>query len=596
MTVASNQKPDDVVRVTVYSEGNKISDTLGIISVEVFRAINRVGRCTLMIQAGNMPKGEVPESDSETFAPGKKISVNTGYGSDEKNLFKGFVTSHKLSIQDDNECFLEIECREFTYPLTQGRKNRVFTSKKDSEVISTIIGDYPGLSIELNNTSIVYNELMQYYSTDWDFMLSRADVNGFVVSTDGTKVMVKAPEVEGNPVVKITYGMNLISFEGDLTVDEQQGKVSAVGWDISQQEVINVTGVSPTLNKQGNMTQESLATAAGANDYILQTQVCAGEASLQSWANAQLLKAGLARIQGSVKFYGNASVIPGCLITLDGLGKRFNGNAYIGTVEHYIGQGQWITTAGMGLPFENITDKNDVTAPDVSGLLPGIRGLHIGKVKKLEDDPANENRIEVEIPIIAGENNLMWARLGTNWASKGYGSFFIPDVGDEVILGFFNNDPCHPVILGSLYSSSQIIPYILTKENYTRGIVTKQKMKLTFNEEDKIITLETPGGNKLTISDKDKGIILADENNNKLTMNNDGIVLDSAGHLTLKAKRNITIDAGAALNNKAKTDIKTEGLNVETKAKMTLKMQGTASAEISASGNTIVKGALVMIN
>lgn len=580
----------------MYSEQTKIGDSFGIVSVYVYRAVNHIGRCLLKISAGDMPSADVPESNSDTFAPGKQINVEVGYGDEENSIFKGLVTSHKLSIRDGNKSVLEVECRELTFPMTQGRKNKVFTSKKDSAIISEVISAYSALSASVDTTATEYNELVQYYCTDWDFVLSRADVNGLIITTDGSDVSIKAPVMTGTAVLKVTYGMDLITFDGELTADDQQAAVTAVGWDIAKQEVVTATGATPSLNDQGDVTQSKLATAAGGNDWVMQTEICAGTEDLQTWVDAQLLKSGLSRIQGSVKFYGNAAVIPGCLIELDGLGNRFNGTAFIGSVEHHIREGEWKTTAGMGLSYENVTERPDVMAPSASGLLPGIQGLHIGKVKKLDEDPAGENRIQVEIPILNSNDNKVWARLGNGWSSSGYGSFSVPDIGDEVVLGFFNNDPCHAVILGSLYSSKQQPPYSLTADNYIRGFVSKEGIKLTMDDEKKIITAETPGGNKIVISDDAKGMVWTDENNNKVQMSNSGITIHSAKDLTLKAQQNIIIEAGTAASIKAKTDLKSEAMNIESKAKIGLKMQGTATAEISASGQTTVKGAMVMIN
>lgn len=596
MAESPNKNAESVVRLSIYSEGTRIKDSFGIVSVYVYRAVNRIGRCVLKIDAGNMPQAEIPESEDNTFSPGKKIDIEAGYGDEEKSVFQGLVTSHKLQIREGNECTLTIECSELTFPMTQGRKSNVFVDKKDSEAIGAIIGNYPDLQPTVESTSAKYPELVQYYCTDWDFILSRADANGQVIITDGNKIKIKAPEVSTGPVVKVTYGMDLISFEGELIAEDQQTKVTATGWSSSNQEIVSVVAQTPSLNAQGDLSQKELAKAAGSNEWALQTVFCEGEDSLKAWANGQLLKSGLARIQGTVKFYGHAAVVPGCIIQLDGLGKHFNGNAYIGYIEHTIQQGEWVTTAGMGLPFENVTEKNNVMAPSAAGLLPGIEGLHIGKVTKLDDDPSKEQRIRVEIPVLCGERKEVWARLGCGWASNTFGSFFIPDVGDEVILGFFNNDPSYPVILGSLYSSQAVPPHELTGDNFIKGFVTKEKMKLTFDEENKIVTLETPGGNKMVVSDEAKGISLTDQNQNKLILNDKGITVESSKDLILKAKMNINIEAGSALNMTAKTNVKTEGLNIETKAKTTLKLQGTASAELSASGQTIVKGAMVMIN
>ena len=105
-------------------------------------------------------------------------------------------------------------------------------------------------------------------------------------------------------------------------------------------------------------------------------------------------------------------------------------------------------------------------------------------------------------------------------------------------------------------------------------------MKWMFDDEKKIISIETPGGNKVVISDEDKCITLTDQNGNKIVMNNEGIKIESVKDLSLKAAN----------------ELKAEGMNTEVKASAQMKVKGDASAEYSSGGNTAVKGAIVNIN
>lgn len=597
MADSPTKNSDGVVRVSVFSEGNPVKTTLfALISLLVRKEVNRIGKATLIFDAGNMPEGEIPESDDDSFAPGKKIRVEAGYEDNENPIFEGIVVNHQLVISSGNESSLQIECCDFAFPATEVRKNKVFEKKKDSDVIKELINTYSGLTASVDNTSTKYNELVQYYCTDWDFMLARADANGLIVTTEGKKISVKKPDVNATPKLKVTYGFDLISFKGELSAEAQSKGVKASAWEPSEQKLISVSGAAPSLNSQGKDSVSDLAKAVGNNQQLCQTEGYADKSALQTWADAQLLRAGLSRIQGHCEFSGNHKVLPGDLIELDGLGKRFNGKAFAGWVMHEIKKGNWITTVGFGLPNTILTEKPDVMSPPASGLLPGIQGLHIGKVVKLDDDPTKEYKLQVEIPILNGDINTVWARPGNFWASNSYGAFFIPDIGDEVVLGFLNEDPCHAVILGSLYSSKQVPPYEITKENKIRSIFTKSKMKIEFDEEDKVITIDTPGKNKIQISDKDKSITLEDQHKNKIAMTQNGILIDSAKEISLKAKTNITLEAGAGIKQNAKANIEMKGVNIEASANAALTVKGNAKAEISAAGQTVVKGAMVMIN
>lgn len=594
--VSPIKNSEGALRVSIYSEGELIKPTLfGLVSLYIFKGVNRIGKSVLCFEAGSMSEGEIPESDSDSFAPGKAIRIEAGYGSDESSLFEGMVVNHSFVVEQNNHAQLRVECCDYAYPATQARKNAVYEKKKDSDVIDEIFKKYAPLSSSVDSTNTKYNELVQYYCTDWDFALSRADANGLVIVTEGKNISVKKPDVSASPKLKISYGTDLIEFNGQLSASDSQASIDAFAWNPAEQAMTKASGKTPTLNEQGNTSPKKLSDAIGVDKYILQTGF-AEEAVLQDWADSQLLKAGLSRIQGFCKFIGSAKALPGETLELDRLGERFNGTAYIGYVEHEIRNGEWTTTAGLGLAFENITDKPSVVSPPASGLLPGIEGLHIGKVTKISDDPSSENKIQVSVPLLGDEANLLWARQANFWASNGYGSFFIPDVDDEVVVGFFNNDPCYPVILGSLYSSKQQPPYSLTKENQIRAMLTKEKIKVEVNDKDKSITLETPGKNIVTISDKEKGIVLKDQHGNKIVTEAGGITIESAKDLTLKAKMNVVIEAGTNLDAKAKTNLTMKGLKVEASASTELTVKGSAKAELSAAGQTVVKGGMVMIN
>lgn len=597
MADSTNKNTNGVVRISIFSDEKPISDSVfGLISVYVYKAVNKIGKATLVFEAGDMSKSNVPESEDETFAVGKKIRIEAGYGNDENPIFEGVVIAHKIALVNSGASYLQIECRDYAYPATLTRKNNIFEKKKDSEAIQSILGNYSALSPSVDTTKAQYVDLVQYYCSDWDFVLSRADANGLVIVTEGKDIKIKKPDVSAAPKLSVTYGIDLIEFNGELSASDQLAEFKAVAWDSSTQTTVSVDAAKPSINEQGSDSPGKLSEALGNETMTLQTDMIAEESALQAWADSQRLKAGLSRILGSCKFQGNAKALHGETIELDGLGKRFNGTAYIGYVEHEIKEGDWTTTAGLGLSYDNITDNPDVVASPASGLLPGVRGLHIGKVVRLDEDPAKENKIQVEFSILGCEKKTIWARLSNIWASAGYGAFFIPDIGDEVILGFFNEDPCQPVVLGSLYSSKQKPADELTAENNIRSITTKSNLRIEFEEEKKIIAITTPGKNTVTISDKDKCIQLVDQNSNKIVMNDSGITIESAKELILKAKTNIIIDTGAKLDAKAKSDLQLKGMNVKVNANAELSLKGNAKAELSASGQTVVKGTMVMIN
>ena len=590
MAESPSVNKDRVLSCSVYCNGAKLKDTYSLVSASIRLELNRIGKATLKFNAGNMDKQTFDESDDSLFKPGNTIRLDAGGVDKEEMLFDGVIIGLRILTGKDLRSYMVVECRDNAYAATQGRKNRIFEKKNDSDIIKEVLAAYG--SVDVDATSYQHPTLVQYYCSDWDFALSRADACGLFVFTEGSKIKVKKPEVSALPVLTVTYGTDIIAFDLELSSDDQFTQYEAVSWSPKEQNTVRVSASSPSLNKQGDLQPRNIASG---DSLLLQTDAPTDERALKQWVNGMALKAGLARYQGSVSFYGSAKVKPGCIIELKGLGQRFNGNLFVGAVTHTIENNEWMTEAGAGISPSNITDETDVVSPSATGFLPGLQGLHSAVVRKLDGDPLKEYRIQVELPWLDGKSKLLWARLASMYATGGMGTFFLPEPGDEVLVGFMNQDPGHPVILGSLYGEKHKPPYEYEAKNNMKAIVTREKMRIEFNEEKKVITLSTPGKNTVEISDDGKYIRLADQHKNEIKMDSGGITLSSAKDIMLKAKGNITMDATMKLSGTAKSDVSLDGMNVKVQAKIGASVKGNATAELSASGQTTVKGAMVMI-
>lgn len=585
-----------VVKLTVLSNGAKIADTIQIVSVTVRKAVNKIPAAEIVMLDGDMPEKDFPVSNTDTFKPGSQITINAGYDQEEAVIFQGVVVKHGIKITGNNYSRLVVECRDKAVGMTIGLKNANYVNSKDSDVIAKLIGNYGSLTSDVGATQTQYKELVQYYCTDWDFMLSRAEVNGALVIVDDAKVTVKPPQTSTSPQLKVTYGEDLFEFHGEIDARTQLTNVKGTTWDLKNQAVLEQQASPQTLNAQGDLDSKVLAEVVGLSEFRLQTTAPLEQTALKAWADGRQVKAGLARIRGRMKFQGSAKAKSGELIELDGVGNRFNGNVFVSAVHHVIEEGSWITEAEFGLAPEWFSDRRDLVVPPAAGLLPGVEGLQIGVVKKLDGDPEGEHKIQVSVPVMQASTDEVWARLAGFYGSDGIGSFFIPEIGDEVVLGYMNNDPCHPVILGSFYSSKRKPPYDLTADNFIKAIVTKSNIKLEFDDENKVLTLVTPGNNTLVISDKGKSILIQDQNNNKVELSSSGILLDSPKDISINAQGKATISAVGQITLSSKADVKVEGMNIKQTANVGFTAQGNASAELSASGQTTVKGAMVMIN
>ena len=304
------------------------------------------------------------------------------------------------------------------------------------------------------------------------------------------------------------------------------------------------------------------------------------DSELQEWSNAKALFQQLSKTKGIVSFQGIPNVKPNTLLTLEGVGDRFNGTVFVTAVRHEIADGNWKVTAEFGMNPKWFSETYDIQSLPASGLLPAIHGLQIGIVTQLEEDPDGEDRILVQVPIINNEEQGIWARVATLDAGENRGSFFRPEIEDEVIIGFINDDPNDAIVLGMLHSSAKPAPLTASDDNHEKGFVTRSEMKMIFNDEKTSWTLSTPSGKQIIVDEDADLISIADDHQNKITLDANGILLESA----------------ADINVKATGDLNLEGTNITVKANAQFKAEGSAGAEVSTSAIAVLKGSLVQIN
>ncbi len=586
-----------LVTPNIKIEGDSIPDDYQVVSIFVEKQVNHVSSAKIVLHDGSAAAETFPLSESKTFVPGNKISIEAGYDGKNRTIFSGLVTKQRLRIDQENGSMLEVECKDEAVRMTIGRKSMSFYNNTDGQVIKSLINNH-GLEAEVENTETTSTLLQQYYATDWDFMLTRAKVNGLLVKAVNGKVSVFSPVKNTKPVLTITHGVNLYQFNAELNALTQYKGVKASAWDHKTQSVITEQ-VSESISGPGNLSSNKLSEVIGLSEFQLQTSAALDNENLTSWAKAQSLQSALSKIVGDVEFLGNSRVEPGNYIELKGMGKRFNGGHLVSSVVHDIRDGNWFTRTQIGLPLDGFIDETDVTAPSTSELLPGIHGLHNATVKKINDDPDNEFRILIDLPLFDPEGEGLWARLSNFYSTSGAGAFFLPEIGDEVIVGFLNNDPRFPIILGSLYSGA-IKPHSelsANENNSHKAIISKSHLGVIFDDENKIMTVMTPGDNRIVLDDNKKQVTIRDQNENAIVMSGDGITIKSPKNISIQADQDIDIEGTRGINATARSgDVEISAINIKESAKAQYSAKASASASIQSAGTLNLKGAIVNIN
>lgn len=562
----------DVCTARILVDGQELPATIHVLSVTVMRELNRIPSATIHVQDGTAAAGSFPVSDAAHFLPGTKIEIQLGYRSQESTVFRGLVVKHGLKIRKEGS-FLLVECRHEAVKMTAGLKSRYYEDKKDSDILEELLGRY-GLTADVAATGPSLKQVVQYEGSDWDFMLCRAEANGLFVMVEDSKIKIAPPDTSQGPVVTAAFGATILELDAEIDARLQSPGITAHSWNATDQELVAAEAAEPATTANGNLSPADLAQVLGGEAQALRHGGKLSSPELQAWADGRLLRERLAKVRGRARFQGFAGVLPGGVVELQGIGARFAGKVLVAGLRHQFAGGNWETEVQFGLHPAPVAETFNLRPLPAAGVLPAVSGLHTGIVTRLEGDPAGEDRVKVRLPLISPQEEGTWARLATLDAGNQRGTFYRPEINDEVIVGFLHDDPRFPVILGMVHSSSKPAPVPATDDNHQKGYVSREKMKLTFDDEQKSILFETPAGNRLLLSEADKAIKIEDQHGNKIILDDKGITLQSSKDILLKAAK----------------DLKVEGTNLDLKAQAGFKAQGTGSAELSSGASTTIKG------
>ena len=545
----------DVVTRKVFVNDTELSNEVLLSQITVNKSFNKVAYAKIIFLDGSASDRDFQLSNDNKFKPGNTIKIQLGYHGDAETVFEGIIVKHGIKVRQQSSSLLVIEAKDKAVKLTMARKSVYHINKTDSDVISDLASD---LDTDIDPTTFPNKQLVQFDTTDWDFIVTRAEANSMLVLTDDGKLVVKKPSTDSSPVLIATYGSNIWEFEAEMDARKQVKQVTSHSWDYTQQQVEESDPGTADFDDRSSSPSNDLSLSGAVNALpgsgsssaidlgaVLNTELKLNhsghlsETQLQNWSDAYMMRNHLLRIAGRVRIQGNPTVKPGNMITLAGVGDRFNGNVFVTGVLHYY-DGSWKTDIQFGWRDEWFYKKENVMDKPASGLLPGINGLQIGIVLDVDDtEEGGQYRIKVHVPIITSGNEGIWARVATLDAGDNRGVYFRPQVSDEVVLGFLNDDPREAVVLGYLHSKDSRKSPLPEQDGMLQyGVVTKEGMKLIFDDTNKRITLlatTATGEKSITMNDDASAIEIKDENQNTIKMDSTGITIQAgSGNVTIK--------------------------------------------------------------
>lgn len=221
-----------------------------------------------------------------------------------------------------------------------------------------------------------------------------------------------------------------------------------------------------------------------------------------------------------------------------------------------------------------------------------IDGVMVGIVTN-NDDPEKLGRVKLKLPLREGMDETDWVRVATLMGGPERGSFFIPEVNDEVLVAFHLGEVRQPFVIGVLWNKKQKPPVEMKQGNHIRTIKSRSGHTITFDDNSSgNIEIKTNGGHVVLLDDKNKKISINDSsNNNTIEINgtsNEITIKSSNSTVKINSKGEVSIESPMSVK------INATEVNIEAKARMSLK--AGASLDLKSDGMLNINGSLVKIN
>lgn len=563
LTINASAKEDEgnfmsqLIQTEIVIEGRNIGSFSSLsLSQSIFE--HHTFRLVCPTEAIDGTSGTVFHTSGSLVGTAITIQSNA-VGGPGRLCFKGVVTQIETARYSGHMGDLIISGYSPTVLMDNGPHCTSWEAKTINDIAQDVLQHFPQNQLQpqiapTNRETLPYT--VQYKETAWQFLSRLSSTYGEWFFYDGEKLVLRRPQ---GSEARLLYGSNLNQFNMILQVRPSNFQMMAYDYThhrvytASPQDINNRAG----LNNLGQFALQRSEQFYGTTSRQWHNDALTNQQQLDAFVNTR------AAMQSSsmVRFMGNSGhpgIKVGDSVNVQGRNVFTHadetfGNYTILSVQHHCdGQGNY---------------TNDFTAIPSSIHVPPVIDYinpHCETQSALvtdNHDPDGLGRIRVRFHWMSDREKSPWLRVTTPQAGGGRGMFFIPEVGEEVIVGFQGDSPTQPYIIGAVFHGQ-------ANTNFGNG-------------GNDVKTIQSRSGSRVVMNDSDGSMHVADSNGNNMHMDGNGnltieasasIKLQCGDHL-IELKSDGTINANGNNITITGTDITTSGTNVT--------MSGTQNAAIS---------------
>ena len=559
--------------------------------------------------------GEVFNSSKEMI--GGKINLKIdSVGTKGSLKFTGVVTQIESSRHSGHAGDIIISGYAPTILMDQGPQCKSWEKKSLKNIAQDVVQDFPQNLLQ-PKISPSYGDTLsytvQYKETGWQFLNRLSATYGEWLYYDGQKLVLGSPD---GPKVNLIYGNTLDSF--DIAMQVQPTSFKVMAYDYINTQVYD-GAPSGTLGKAGLNTLGKHAFQKSEKFYGTQPKFwnntfLTDKKQLDDFVNtrAVMQSSNMIRFQGNS---GNPGVQVGGAVNIQGKNvfdqsdESFGDYTVISVNHHCDGQGNYsndFISIPASLKMPPISAPNQPHCETQSALVTD------------NNDSKGLGRIRVKFHWMGGEEKTPWLRIASPHGGDSKGMFFIPEVGEEVIVGFEGDSPAKPFVLGMVWNSNAKTTFSNDK-NDIKAIQTRSGNLIVMDDKEGSVHVADAKGNDMKIDGSGNIKITASDSivltcgNAKMEMKKDGTVKINGKEITIDATDKATMKSGQAsfaadgqqnnadmagmkstVSGTQETDIK--GMKTVISADTEVDINANAQIAISSPAMVAVKGAMITLN
>lgn len=498
----------------------------------------------------------------------------------EKSVFKGIITDVSVSGHRKEHMMVSIKGKSPTILIDGTPHSQCYADMKLGKIYDTAVSKHLSGKLVKNDNSTISDSLpftVQYGETDFDFLKRVCYTHGEWFYYDGQELSIgispgaNSVELTPDKVSSLDFNFHVVNPTPKITSSDYlknedlivKSKEPKFGDSIASQ----VYGHSKDLfpgSKEGNYAHPSLPQG---DDSQSQMKLLEARSKFHHASNTN----GVMVVTGTTD---HAEIALGTTLSLKDFG--YDGEYVVTSVSHFSrGKNNYQNR------FEAI--PSDITTPPKTRIqYPSLSNV-VARVVDNED-PEQLGRVKVMFNW-SGDVATPWLRMVQPHAGDGRGFYFVPEVDDEVMVGFEMGIPDFPYVIGAIYNGKKKFDEYAETASGTKAIKTKSGHEIVFHDEDK------------------KLIIKNEKNTITLDFNSNGVLsIESNGDIEIKAKQDISLDADKNIKLTAKQDITLNGMNVNVNAKQNFNAEGKAAVNLKGMNatlegqiNTTVSGSMTKI-